>query len=225
MLKSSYNNLTTEWKDVIEQYPKLDYVEEMLAAENKKIGDILPIYPLKNRIFRCFNYFNPQQTKVVIVGQDPYHGENQAIGLCFGVEIDMQLPPSLRNIKKELQANIGVELKDITLEKWAKQGVLLLNTALTVRKKCPASHMKIWKPFTEYIIEYINRNCDGIVFVAWGGFAHRKLENIDREKHHLIVSSHPSPLSVYKQYREFPAFKGSQPFSKINNYLEKPIAW
>jgi uracil-DNA glycosylase len=188
----------------------------------------LSIYPKNESIFRCFNYFDLNETKVVILGQDPYHGPNQATGLCFGVNNNCKpIPPSLKNIAKELKSDLNIDLSDWTLENWAKQGVLLLNSALTVTQGKPGSHMKIWSNFTKSIIDFLNKQEKSIIFVAWGAFAHNKLQNIDK-KHKLIVSSHPSPLSVYKKYKNFPPFSGSKPFSKINEILKeenKHINW
>jgi len=212
--------ITTDWKEVIESYDGLEKIQAFVDAERKKI---LEIFPPKHHVFRCFDYFNIQDTKVVILGQDPYHTPNMASGLCFGVEPDQKTPPSLRNIQAELINDIGCDLKSKTLEYWSKQGILLLNSALTVVQHKPASHMKIWLPFTKYIIDYIDKNCNGVVFVAWGAFAYKKLMNVDKEKHTLIVSSHPSPLSAHKKLKDFPAFKGSKPFSKINQIHQ--IIW
>ena len=205
--------LKTDWKDVIERYEDFEKIQEFVDSER---GKILDIFPPEHKVFRCFNYFNVKDTKVVILGQDPYHTPKMASGLCFGVGSDQKTPPSLRNIQAELVSDIGVDLKSKTLEYWAQQGVLLLNSALTVVQHKPASHMKIWLPFTKYIIDYIDKNCENVVFVSWGAFAYKKLMNVDKEKHTLIVSSHPSPLSANKKLKDFPAFKGSKPFSKIN---------
>jgi len=213
----------TNWRNLIMSYPKWDELTQFLETEKKTFWDSLDIFPPIHRRLKCFEYFNIEEIKVVILGQDPYHNVNQATGLCFGVYDVIPAPPSLKNIMKELKSDIGVELQSRTLEQWAKQGVLLLNTALTVRQKTPASHMKIWVPFTKYMIDYLNRTQKGIVFVAWGAFAYDKLKDIDQTKHHLIVSSHPSPLGAYKKFRDFPAFLGSKPFSKINEFTE--IEW
>ena len=163
--------------------------------------------------------FELEDTKVVIIGQDPYHGVNQATGLCFGINNNTKIPPSLKNIAKELKNDLNIELKDYTLEYWAKQGILLLNSSLTVTKGKPGSHIQKWNKFTSFIIDELNKLNTSIIFVAWGSFAHNKLKDINLEKHKLLVSSHPSPLSVYKQYKSYPAFNGSKPFSKINNLL------
>ena len=211
------NNIETGWKEVIND--NIKQIEENFGEEYQKDNDI--IYPEKENIFRCFNYFNPQDTKVVILGQDPYHGKGESIGLCFGVNNDSKkLPPSLKNIEKELMSDLGSSLTDYSLENWAKQGVLLMNTALTVRHKSPSSHIKIWANFTTFIIDYLNTNFEGIVFVAWGAHAYNQLKNININKHSLIVTSHPSPLSNYKKFKEYPSFKGSRPFTMINKLLK-----
>ena len=224
-LSDEINRLTTDWKPIlrvlIEKNTKLT---QFYDKECSKYQDILPIYPSKDQVFRCFDYFNPEETKVVILGQDPYHGPNQAIGLSFGVDENTKIPPSLRNITKKLTEEYTGYKTTNTLEHWAKQGVLLLNTALTVRHKTPLSHMKEWLPFTKAVIQYLQENSIDIVFVAWGAFAHRLLENIG-ENHHLIVSSHPSPLSVSRKYSSYPSFKDSSPFKEINSLLERPIEW
>ena len=213
------NDIPTDWKKVLLDYPDLDQIQSFLKREKILFDSSLPIFPAPENIFRCFHYRNVANTKVVILGQDPYHGKGQAIGLCFGVNKETKVPPSLRNIIKELGKD--GKLKDTSLEQWAKQGVLLLNTALTVRQKSPASHMKIWLPFTKYIIHHLNETQKNIVFIAWGAFAYDKLAYIDQTKHKLLVSSHPSPLSAYRMFGEAPAFKGSQPFSKVNEYLKE----
>lgn len=217
-------NIPTGWREVISKDEiMMGCINLHYEKEQACYGSMMPTYPPLENVFRCFSYFDPEDTKVVILGQDPYHGPSQAMGLCFGVDGETKAPPSLRNIEKELKSDIGRELEGYTMEKWAKQGVLMLNSALTVRHRSPASHMKWWKGFTEYIIEYLNKNCEGIVFLAWGAFAHKKMGDIDTTKHKLIVSSHPSPLSYLRPYGEFQAFKGSKPFSKMNEYLSQEI--
>jgi len=229
-LYDQVNSLKTDWREIILHWRKIkpllwDDVNKNYNTDVKNFADILEIYPKKENIFRCFQYFHLKETKVVILGQDPYHGPNQATGLCFGVNKNVRKPPSLVNIEKELKKDVKKELTDISLEKWAKQGVLLLNTSLTVLHKTPGSHIKYWRHFTQFIIDYINTNCEGVVFVAWGAFAHKKLENIDLKKHKLIVSSHPSPLSYYKQYQSYPSFCNSQMFTKISDSVGEEIEW
>jgi len=224
-LRNAIDQLNTDWKDVILSYPHLNDIEVFLTNEYSVYGDDVPTFPNTKDIFRCFSFFNIAETKVVLLGQDPYHGDNQAIGLCFGVENNEKCPPSLRNIQSELINDVGVDLKSKTLEYWAKQGVLLLNTALTVRRKTPASHMAIWLPFSKFIISTLNKQKNKIIFVAWGSFAYDKLKDIDQTKHELLVSSHPSPFSARRAFKQFPAFLNSHPFSQINSKLDCKIHW
>ncbi len=220
-LRSQIGLIKTNWREnllkILDECPNL---EENYQLNSEKYKDLLPTYPELNNIFRCFNYFNIEDTKLVILGQDPYHGENQAIGLCFGVNNGSRLPPSLKNIFKKLNN----AKTDSSLESWAKQGVLMLNASLTVRHKTPASYMKMWLPFTKKIIEKLNKDCDFIVFVAWGAFAYNLLKEVN-DKHSLIVSSHPSPLSYSRKFKNFPSFKESDTFNIINSKLNKPIIW
>ncbi len=162
--------------------------------------------------------FTPfEKLKVVLIGQDPYHGRGQAHGLSFSVQDGVPFPPSLQNIFKELKDDVGVETpKSGSLEKWARQGVLLLNASLTVQEGHPMSHQSIgWERFTDYVIERINEEATGIVFILWGSFAQKKCKMIDESKHFVIKSAHPSPLSCYR------GFFGSKPFSKTNEILRK----
>jgi len=202
-------NIATNWKSIIEEllvkYP---------AIHNHIENDTY--YPEKDNIFRAFNYFNIEDLKVVILGQDPYHGENQAIGLAFGVKCS-KIPPSLKNIIKELQKYNGKDLQDTTLENWAKQGVLLLNYSLTVKPKTPGSNMKLWKDFINSILSKLDKK---VIFVAWGAFAYELLK--DKEK--LLYSSHPSPLSYSRKYKNI-SFKDSNIFENINKLLECPIVF
>jgi uracil-DNA glycosylase len=174
-------------------------------------------YPPTKDIFKAFELTPFDQIKVVIIGQDPYHGEHQANGLAFSVNKDVKLPPSLRNIFKELKDDIGIDIpKQGDLSNWAKQGVLLLNSILTVEPHKPASHRKIgWEEYTDEIIREINDKKENIVFILWGNYAQEKCTYIDRDKHLIIKSPHPSPFSARK------GFFGSKPFSRCNRYLEK----
>lgn len=205
------------WKIIFNKFNIINNETTQEIIENIYNNQI--IFPDIKNIFKCFDYFELEDTKIVIVGQDPYHGVNQATGLCFGINNNTKIPPSLKNIAKELKNDLNIELKDYTLENWAKQGILLLNSSLTVAQAKPGSHIKKWNNFTTFIIDELNKLNTPIIFVAWGSFAHNKLKDINLEKHKLIVSSHPSPLSVYKQYKSYPAFNESKPFSKINNLL------
>ena len=221
------------WKIELNEEFTAPYMSDLRSFLKQQISLGKKIYPPMNKIFNAFNLTPLSKVKVVIVGQDPYHGEGQATGLCFGVNPGCKIPPSLRNINKELVSDIGYGITDPTLENWAKQGVLLINSALTVREHSPASHAKIWKAFTEYILTYLNQNTENKIFVAWGAFAYNclfnKKQRLDTEKHALIVSSHPSPLSAQKMFKSYPKFMDSKPFSVINEILQKQqiseISW
>lgn len=166
-------------------------------------------------IFKIFHLCNPEDIKVVILGQDPYHSSKfQANGIAFSVNEKVAIPPSLRNIFKEA----GISSKNGDLTSWVKQGVFLLNASLTVKEKTPNSHEGIWNKFITHIINIINEKCDKIIFVAWGNFALNRYSNLDLNKHVLLTSSHPSPLSCYKTDKPF---IGSDIFNKINQILEK----
>lgn len=183
------------------------------------------IYPKKENIYNALKLTPYENVKVVIVGQDPYHGENEAHGLSFSVQKGIKLPPSLKNIYKELLNDLNiVEPNCGDLTSWAKEGVLLLNSVLTVEKDKPASHAKIgWNKYTDYIIQKINENEKPVVFILWGNFAKTKKELITNPKHLIITSAHPSPFSARN------GFFGSKPFSKTNEFLKenniKPINW
>ena len=181
-------------------------------------------FPPKDQIFRAFELTPFEDIKVVIIGQDPYHNDFQANGLCFSVSENVKAPPSLKNIFTELNNDLGIERTKTELNDWAEQGVLLLNATLSVRAHSPNSHKDLgWEKFTDFVIKEISENRENIVFVLWGAFAQKKEELIDYSKHFILKSAHPSPFSVYR------GFYGSKPFSKINEYLEsknlKPISW
>lgn len=183
------------------------------------------IYPPGPKIFSALNTTSPQDVKVVIIGQDPYHGAHQANGMCFSVERGIPFPPSLRNIFKEVVADVGGEMpKHGDLSSWANQGVLLLNATLTVRESQAGSHQnKGWEQFTDRIINELNVQFSGIVFLLWGNFAKKKAMHIDQSKHHVLTAAHPSPLSAHN------GFFGCKHFSKTNELLLKerktPINW
>lgn len=187
--------------------------------------ELKEIYPPKDYIFNALRLTSYKDTKVVIVGQDPYHGEGEAHGLSFSVQKGVKIPPSLKNIYKELYSDLGiVPVDNGDLSNWAKQGVLLLNSVLTVEKDKAASHRNIgWDVLTDYIIKMLNLKEEPIVFILWGNFAKKKAKLITNEKHLIITSAHPSPLSASR------GFFGSKPFSKVNNFLVnnklKPIDW
>lgn len=187
--------------------------------------ELKEIYPPKDYIFNALRLTSYKDTKVVIVGQDPYHGDGEAHGLSFSVQKGVKIPPSLKNIYKELYSDLGiVPVDNGDLSNWAKQGVLLLNSVLTVEKDKAASHRNIgWDALTDYIIKLLNLKEEPIVFILWGNFAKKKAKLITNEKHLIITSAHPSPLSASR------GFFGSKPFSKVNNFLVnnklKPIDW
>lgn len=218
-------DIRENWLNIFTQFNKQSSktVEDIISkidGERKQLNDQIQVYPSPDKTFNCFKKTNFTDIKVVIIGQDPYHGKHQATGLAFGINPGNKLPPSLKNIQKELLQDLNVKLQDTTLEKWAEQGVLLINTSLSVLQSTPGSHIKYWKDFTQYIIDSIN-SLDSVIFVAWGAHAYNRLKNINRDKHYIIVSSHPSSLSCNKKFGEFMMFNGSKPFSKINNILEK----
>ena len=183
------------------------------------------IYPTQNNIFNALKLTPYSNTKVVIVGQDPYHGENQAHGLSFSVQKGVTLPPSLKNIYKEIYDDLGIEEPNCgDLTKWAKEGVLLLNSSLTVIKDMPNSHKDIgWSNLTDYIIKVLNQKEEPVVFILWGNFAKSKKQFITNKKHLILESTHPSPFSASS------GFFGSHPFSKTNAFLDahglEPIKW
>lgn len=173
------------------------------------------IYPPMNDIFNALRYTSYADTRVVILGQDPYHGEGQAHGLCFSVKDGTPPPPSLKNIFKELESDLGIKPpKNPELTGWARQGVLLLNTTLTVREGSPQSHKGHgWEIFTDRVISLLSKREEPIVFILWGGNARAKKSLIDTKRHCIIESAHPSPLSAYN------GFFGSRPFSRANDFL------
>ncbi len=183
------------------------------------------IYPPGGQIFNAFNHCSFDEVRVVIIGQDPYHGHGQANGLCFSVAPGVTLPPSLRNIFQERKADVGVDPSgNGDLTHWARQGVLLLNATLTVRAKSPGSHQKKgWEEFTDGVIRVLSAHRDRLAFILWGAYAQRKGEVIDPKRHFILKSPHPSPFSANR------GFFGSRPFSKVNEYLQstgqKPIDW
>lgn len=217
-------NKSLDWYPILEHEFKREYflkLQEFLASEyNSKI-----VYPPQEDIFRALELTSFENTKVVILGQDPYHGPFQANGLSFSVGKGVKNPPSLVNIFKELESDLGIKnCKTGDLTKWAEQGVLLLNATLTVLQKSPGSHQKKgWEQFTDTVIEKLATQREGIVFILWGSYAQKKGKNIDRSRHYVIETAHPSPLSVYR------GFYDSKPFSKTNEYLKSigktPIDW
>lgn len=212
------------FKTIVENESKQEYYQELKKFVDKEY-DIHTIYPPKDKIFHCFNFKDYDDIKVVIIGQDPYHEENQANGLAFSVSKGVKIPPSLVNIYKEANEDVGIEIPTHgDLSSWANQGVLLINTVLTVRAHEANSHkLKGWEIFTDHIIEILNKREKPLVFILWGKQAIDKEKMIDTTKHCVIKSVHPSPLSAYR------GFFGSKPFSKTNAFLVSkgmdPIDW
>lgn len=177
-----------------------------------------PYFPPKDKVFRAFELCPYDDTRVLILGQDPYHGQGQADGLAFSVDNSVNAPPSLKNIFKELNSDIGIDRTNKNLEGIALQGVLLLNTVLTVAPNLAGSHKNIgWEEFTDSAIQALNNKQTPVVFVLWGNFAKSKIKLITNPIHHIITGVHPSPLSAYR------GFFGSKPFSEINSLLDKKI--
>ena len=211
-LLSLVDQVTTDWKDILTN-PYLPDVVSQLKEKTKPI-DGLAIYPSPEMTFRAFNYQDIKNTKVVIIGQDCYHGPGQAIGLCFGVE-NQKPPPSLVNINRELTSDIGNPLSDYSLDSWAQQGVLLLNSALTVQKSLAGSHLKCWTKYTDYLIKQFSSQTNKVVFLLWGNYAKSKKALISDDRDHLVLTAnHPSPLSANRG-----GWFGCQHFSKTNQYL------
>lgn len=213
------------WREVLQ--PQFDSVYfEMLTTFVRRAYQTTTVYPPGSKIFEAFNRTPFDKVKVVILGQDPYHGPNQAHGLCFSVQDGIQPPPSLINIYKELQKEYGVpvNMTNGNLTRWADQGVLLLNATLTVEAGKAGSHQsKGWETFTDAAIKELSDRRNGLVFMLWGSYAQQKGRVIDRRKHLVLESSHPSPLSVYR------GFDGCGHFKKANQYLQsrgqEPIDW
>lgn len=212
------NNINTNWKDILINI-EYTYINDYL---NKCIDDNLVIYPYIDDIFKCFTYFNFEETRIVLLGQDPYIKKDQAMGLCFSVKNEIKTPPSLKNMFNELYNDMNIERINSDLTDWAEQKILLLNTALTVIDGKSNSHKKIWEKFTNQVIKIISEKCDNIIFILLGNDAKNKKKLINIDKHYIIESGHPSPLSVRHFYK-------CKCFSKCNDYLIingfQPIKW
>ena len=217
--------IAESWKPVLQPEFEKDYFKnlvEFVREEYKKYR----CFPKGSEIFAAFDHCSFDDVKVVIIGQDPYHGPNQANGLCFSVHDGIPHPPSLVNIFKELESDLGKPYPQSgNLEHWADQGVLLLNATLTVRAHQAGSHQnKGWEKFTDAVIEYLSREKEHLVFMLWGGYAKKKGMRIDRSKHLVLTSGHPSPLSANRGY-----WFGNKHFSKANAYLQQmgkqPVNW
>lgn len=217
--------IATSWKEKLQTEFDKAYFKSLTSFVKEEYQNHT-CYPKGSDIFAAFDYCSLENTKVVIIGQDPYHGPNQANGLCFSVKPGITHPPSLINIFKEIVADIDTNYPENgDLERWAKQGVLLLNATLTVRAHEAGSHQnKGWEKFTDAVISTISDNLNGVIFLLWGGFAKKKAKLVDTSKHHILTSGHPSPLSANRGY-----WFGNKHFSKTNQILvnsgEKPIKW
>tara|TARA_B100001287_G_scaffold274213_1_gene279092 strand:- start:232 stop:894 length:663 start_codon:yes stop_codon:yes gene_type:complete len=217
-------NIEKSWSKQLNEEFKKKYFSDLVKYLINEYANHV-IYPPGRLIFNSFNLCPFDKLKVVIIGQDPYHGEGQANGLSFSVRDNIKHPPSLQNIFKELHSDLNLNIPDSgSLINWSKQGVLLLNSILTVRKSQPGSHrMRGWEIFTDRVIELISNKKNNIVFILWGAYAMNKGIIVDKKKHLVLESPHPSPFSANK------GFFGSKPFSKTNNYLrlfeKKEINW
>jgi len=217
-------NIGNDWDDILKDEWEKPYYKNLRAFLKQEYAT-KTIYPNMNDIFNALKYTSFKDTKVVIIGQDPYHGIGQAHGLCFSVKKGVPPPPSLKNIFKEQQADLGKEIPAHgELTEWAKQGVLLLNAVLTVREGNPTSHAKMgWETFTDRVISELNKKETPVVFLLWGAYAQKKAEIITNPKHKKLMSVHPSPLSASR------GFFGCRHFSKTNAILEgcglEPINW
>ncbi|MFL5765442.1 MAG: uracil-DNA glycosylase [Bacteroidia bacterium] len=216
-------NIEESWREPLSEQFNSPYFQELKSFLVSEKQQFL-VYPPGNQIFSAFNHTPFDKVKVVIIGQDPYHGPGQANGLCFSVSPGIRKPPSLINIFKELEADLGIPpAQSGNLEPWAEQGVLLLNATLTVRGGQPGSHQKKgWETFTDSVIRTISERKKGIIFLLWGSFAQGKADLIDKNKHFVLTAAHPSPLARG-------AFFGCRHFSKTNKLLEHqrimPIDW
>ena len=210
-----YVKLDASWKEVLMNEFEKDYFKKLTDFVQNEYNT-KTIYPPQSEIFSAFDFTPFENVKVVILGQDPYHGEGQANGLSFSVADGIKLPPSLRNIYKELKDDVGIEISTSgNLESWAKQGVLLLNATLTVEATKAGSHQKKgWETFTDAVIQKLSDQKENLVFILWGAYAQKKGAKIDRNKHFVIESAHPSPLGAYR------GFWGSKPFSTTNQFLK-----
>jgi len=220
------NQHIKDWKKLITSNTSKQDLEYFEKLKNfiEKIYKTKTVYPPQKNIFESLNQCSIENTKVIIIGQDPYHQKGQAHGLCFSVQKGVRTPPSLQNIYKELHSNLNIEIPSHgNLTSWAKQGVLLLNATLTVEDSNPNIHQKIWQKFTDLIIQRISEEKKDLVFLLWGAFAQSKKNLIDTEKHLILQSTHPSPFSAHR------GFLGCKHFSKTNKYLisknKKPINW
>lgn len=215
--------VNNNWDIILKDEYEKEYFKNLLNYINEEYNN-KTVYPLKENIFKALEYTDYNDIKVVILGQDPYHGEGEAQGLSFSIPNDIRITPSLRNIFKELKNDLNIERTNTDLTDWAKQGILLLNAILTVCKDTPLSHKdKGWEVFTDEIIKKINEREEPVVFILWGNYARSKKKLITNKNHYIIESAHPSPLSASR------GFFDSKPFSKTNNILisinKESIRW
>ncbi len=205
------------WTDLLKEEKQKEYFKNVLAFSNTE-RKTKRIFPPTDKVFNAFTLTSLENLKVVILGQDPYHGEGQAEGLCFSVQPGVRLPPSLKNIYKEIESDLQIKMNFTNghLAKWAEQGVFLLNAVLTVEEGKPASHAgKGWETFTDEVIKKISENKNGVIFLLWGNYAIKKKGLIDEKKHFVLTAPHPSPFSAYS------GFFGCKHFSKTNEILKK----
>lgn len=209
--------IADSWKNILQQEFQKPYFKKLINFVRSEYNNHI-CYPHENDIFSAFNFCAFHQVKVVILGQDPYHDVNQANGLCFSVKETVKEPPSLVNIFKEINTDLKIDSSHSSnLERWALQGVLLLNATLTVRAHEAGSHQKQgWEIFTDQVIKQLSDQKEDIIFLLWGGYAKKKAKLIDNKKHHILVSGHPSPLSANRGY-----WFGNKHFSKTNKILER----
>lgn len=210
------DKLDPSWSTLLEEELQKTYMQELLSFLDEETKQGKKIYPPREDIFNAFRLTPYEKVKVVILGQDPYHGEGQAHGLCFSVRKGIKPPPSLVNIFKELKSDLGLPIPEHgCLEDWARQGVMLLNAVLTVEDgKAGSHHKKGWEQFTDKVVELLNQK-ENVVFVLWGSPAQKKAQQLDEKKHLVLKSVHPSPLSAHR------GFFGTRPFSRINAYLKE----
>ena len=210
-------NIAQSWIPILKEEAEKPYFKELTDFVNEEYSNYI-CYPKENKIFSAFDYCSFKDLKVVIIGQDPYHGDGQANGLCFSVNDGIAHPPSLKNIFKELEVDLNIPIPmSGNLDRWAAQGVLLLNATLTVRAQEAGSHQKKgWEQFTDAVIEQISKKKENVVFLLWGGFAKKKGKKIDKSKHTILESGHPSPLSANRGY-----WFGNKCFSNTNEVLNQ----
>ena len=207
--------INKNWDIVLKEEFDKDYFKKLGAFVKNEYKE-KACFPQYNKIFDCLRFTDYEEVKVVILGQDPYHGEGEAHGLSFSVRDNVKRPPSLNNIFKEIESDLGIKKENNDLTAWANQGVLLLNSILSVEKDKPLSHKdKGWEIFTDKIISKLNEREKPVVFILWGSYARSKKKLITNDHHYIVESVHPSPLSSYN------GFFGSKPFSKTNNFLIK----